>query len=70
MSVQIQCKRSLNQKTDRYIERLENNGGGKECAGLVFPHPTIFKNQLHVAKHLVKLAINKLGFLLDIFKSS
>ena len=28
MSVQIQCKRSLSQKTDRLIERLENNGGG------------------------------------------
>ena len=29
MSVQIQCKSSLNQKTDRQIERLENKGGGK-----------------------------------------
>ena len=29
MSVQIQCKSSLNQKTDRQFERLENNGGGR-----------------------------------------
>ena len=29
MSVRIQCKRSINQKTDRLIERLDNNGGGK-----------------------------------------
>ena len=30
MSVQIQCKSSLNQKTDSQIERLGNNEGGKE----------------------------------------
>ena len=42
MSVQIQCKSSLNQ-TDRLIERLGNNGGGKEWAGPVFPHPTFEK---------------------------
>ena len=29
MSVQIQCKRSLNQKTDGYIKRLEKMEGGK-----------------------------------------
>ena len=53
MRVQIQCKSRLNLKTERSIERLENNKGGKEWAGLVFPHPTISNNQL--AKHLVKL---------------
>ena len=68
MSVQIQYKRTSNQKTDRLIESLEKNGGGKEWAGLVFPHPTILKNQL--AKSLVKLAISKLEFLLDIFQLS
>ena len=35
------------------MDRIENNRGGKEWAGLIFPHPTISKNQL--AKHLVKL---------------
>ena len=41
MSVQIQCKSKsrLNLKTERCIERLENNRGGKEWAGPVFPHP-------------------------------
>ena len=39
MSVQIQCKSRLNLKTERKIERLENNRGGKEWAGPVFPHP-------------------------------
>ena len=39
MSVRIQCKSRLNLKTERYIERLENNRGGKEWAGPVFPHP-------------------------------
>ena len=40
MSVQIQCKSSLNQGlTDKL--RLEPNGGGEEWAGPVFPHPTI-----------------------------
>ena len=29
MSVLIQCKSSLNLKTERKIERLENNRGGK-----------------------------------------
>ena len=44
MSVQIQCKSSLNQGlTDKL--RLEPNGGGGggEWAGPVFPHPTIEK---------------------------
>ena len=41
MSVHIQCKSRLNLKTE--IERLENNRGGKEWAGPVFPHPTIEK---------------------------
>ena len=54
--------------TIELIESLEKNGGGKEWAGLVFPHPTILKNQL--AKSLVKLAFSKLEFLLDIFQSS
>ena len=39
MSVQIHCKSSLNLKTWRLIERLENNRGGKEWAGPVFYHP-------------------------------
>ena len=39
MSVQIQCKSRFNLKTERLIERLENNRGGKEWAGQVFPHP-------------------------------
>ena len=39
MSVQIQCKSRLNLKTERYIEWLENNRGGKEWAGPVIPHP-------------------------------
>ena len=43
MSVQIQCKSSLNQKTDRQIAKLENNGGRKEWAGPVFSNPTIKK---------------------------
>ena len=43
MSVKIQCKSSLNLKTDSLIERLENNGGGKEWTGPLFPHPTIEK---------------------------
>ena len=43
MSVQIQCKSSLNQKTEGLIERLEYNGGGKDWAGPVFPHLTIEK---------------------------
>ena len=53
MSVQIQCKSAFNLKTERLIERLENNRGWKEWACLVFPHPTISNNQL--AKHSVKL---------------
>ena len=43
MSVQIQCKSSLNQKTERLIERLENNGGGERMSLPVFCHPTIEK---------------------------
>ena len=35
------------------MDRIENTGGGKEWAGLIFLHPYISKNQL--AKHLVKL---------------
>ena len=46
MSVQIQCKSRLNLKTERKIERLENNRGGKEWAGPGFPHPPIKKNHL------------------------
>ena len=64
MSVQIQCK-SLNQKTDINL-KVSKYWKGKEWTGLVFPHPTILKNQL--AKHLVKLAIRKLGLLLGRFK--
>ena len=43
MSVQIHCTSRLNLKTERKTERLENNRGGKEWAGPVFPHPTIEK---------------------------
>ena len=32
MSVKIQCNSRLNLKTERLIERLENNRGGKEWA--------------------------------------
>ena len=39
MSVKKQCKSRLNLKTERYIEKLENNRGGKEWAGPVFPTP-------------------------------
>ena len=46
MSVQIQCKSSLNQKTDRQVERLGNNGGGKEWASPVFLHPTFEKEHV------------------------
>ena len=42
---------------------LENNRGGKEWAGPVFPHPTFSNNQL--AKHLVKLV--NLNFSLTYF---
>ena len=41
MSVQIHCKSRLNLKTERKTERLENNRGGKEWAGPVYPHPII-----------------------------
>ena len=43
MSDQIQFKSCLNQGLTVKIERLEPNGGGKEWAGPVFPHPTIEK---------------------------
>ena len=39
MNVQIHSKSRLNLKTERKTERLENNRGGKEWAGPVFPHP-------------------------------
>ena len=39
MSVQIQNESRLNLKTERLIERLENNRGGKEWARPVFLHP-------------------------------
>ena len=45
MSVQIQCKSSLNQGlTDKLKgwNQMEG-GGGKEWAGPVFPHPNIEK---------------------------
>ena len=38
MNVQIHSKSRLNLKTERKTERLENNRGGKEWAGPVFPH--------------------------------
>ena len=62
MRVQIQYKSSLNQKTDRYMDRIENNRGGKEWAGLSFPTP-LFQISLTFSK------ISKLEFLLDIFQS-
>ena len=46
MSVQIQCKSSLNQGlTDKLkgSNPMEGGGGGEEWAGPVFPHPTIEK---------------------------
>ena len=44
MSVQIQCKSSLNQElTDKLKGKNPMEGGGKELAGPVFPHPTIEK---------------------------
>ena len=46
MSVQIQCKSSLNQGlTDKLKgwNPMEWGGGGEELAGPVFPHPTIEK---------------------------
>ena len=45
MSVQIQCKSSLNQGlTDKLKGKNPmEGGGGKEWAGQVFPHPTIEK---------------------------
>ena len=39
MNVQIHSKSRLNLKTERKTERLENNRGGKEWAGPVFPNP-------------------------------
>ena len=45
MSVQIQCKSSLNQElTDKLKGKNPiEGGGGEEWAGPVFPHPTIEK---------------------------
>ena len=45
VSVQIQCKSSLNQGlTDKLKVRTQWRGGvGKEWAGPVFPHPSIEK---------------------------
>ena len=46
MSVQIQCKSSLNQWLTEKLNgqnTMEGGGGGKEWAGPVFPHPTIEK---------------------------
>ena len=44
MSVQIQCKSSLNQGlTDKLKGMNPMEGGGKEWAGPVFLHPTIKK---------------------------
>ena len=46
MSVQIQCKSRLNLKTERLIERLENNrgGGGKTGPAQSFPTPLLRRN--------------------------
>ena len=44
MSVQIQCKSSLNQElTDKLKGYNTMEGGGKKGASPVFPHPTIEK---------------------------
>ena len=44
MHVQIQCKNSLNQKTDRQVERLGNNGGGKNGLAQSFSSPLLRRN--------------------------
>ena len=44
MSVLIQCKSRLNLKTERYIERLENNRGGKNGPAQSFPTPLLRRN--------------------------
>ena len=54
LSVQIQCKRSLNQKTDRKIERLENNKGGKNGPAQSFPSPLLRRN-MQLAKSFLNL---------------
>ena len=43
MSVQIQCKSSLNQGLTDKLKGYNPMEGGKEWAGPVFPHPTIEK---------------------------
>ena len=43
MSVQIQCKSSLNQGLTDKLKGKNPMEGGKEWAGPVFPHPTIKK---------------------------
>ena len=45
MSVQIQCKSSLNQGLTDKLKGWNpmEEGGGEERAGPVFPHPTIEK---------------------------
>ena len=43
ISVQIQCKSSLNQGLTDKLKGENPMEGGKEWAGPVFPHPTIEK---------------------------
>ena len=45
MSVQIQCKSSFNQGLTDKLKGSNpmEGGGGKECAGPIFSHPTIEK---------------------------
>ena len=43
MSVQIQCKSSLNQGLTDKLNGWNPMEGGEERAGPVFPHPTIEK---------------------------
>ena len=43
MSVQIQCKSSLNQGLTDKLKGWNPMDRGKERASLVFPHPTIEK---------------------------
>ena len=55
MSVQKQCKSSLNQKTERKIEWLENNGGGgKNGPDQSFPTPLLRRN-MQLAKSFLNL---------------
>ena len=50
MSIQIQCKCSLNQElTDKLKGLNPKEGGGEEWASPVFPHPTI-ETELQLAK--------------------